>query len=633
MKISRDLQTFVILLLACSAFMPVYAQAGQDARPALYQAIDKNDVAGAKALIAGGVDVNAVYDRDTMLLWAIRKDRSEITKLIIQSPKIKLESRGVSYDDFGEWGRTALILAAHMGQTEIVGLLLKKGADVNARDNTDDSPQSRGNTALFKAVQRNHVEVARLILSHPKKVDINGRFTYGATVLMVAIDNGSLDMVKLLVSNGAKINIPGHNGMSMLDGTIRNKNFDILEYLIAQGADINYINAGYTHLHAIIDSTKDNKPVTGHLKKFLSYKPNLNLESMKNGGEGFSALHKATSNGFVDYVEILLDSGANINIKSLATGGTPLHTAASWKYIGVTRYLIKRGADLEILDNKGFTPLSLAALGNRLQNVQALVEAGAKVNIRTTTGNMTPLIASASNIDPLKHSDSLDVMKYLLDRNADVNFQASDGKTALIAAAACSDSGQPQEKVKLLLGRGAKTDLANNSGETALMFAAGRGNDRTVKLLVEKGADVNLKNNAGESAMPYAQRSGNKDVMAYLESKGAKNEAPAVMKSIIVKDLVGTWQGFQDGLPQAIFKLTLNKDNTFDFVSRLTPEVLKTLPKGSMNPVIAAQKGTYTFNRDILILNLTGAAPVSRKWKLENKVLILDNIIRLKKIK
>ena len=57
------------------------------------------------------------------------------------------------------------------------------------------------------------------------------------------------------------------------------------------------------------------------------------------------------------------------------------------------------------------------------------------------------------------------------------------------------------------------------------------------------------------------------------------------------------------------------------------------MPKGSMNPVIAAQKGTYTVNNDVLILNLVGAAPVSRKWKLENKMLILDNIIRLKKVK
>ena len=144
---------------------------------------------------------------------------------------------------------------------------------------------------------------------------------------------------------------------------------------------------------------------------------------------------------------------------------------------------------------------------------------------------------------------------------------------------------------------------------------------------------MNLKNGAGETAMSYPQRSGSSAIIALMESKGAKPDAPVVLKNIVVKELVGTWEGYQDGMPQAIFKLTLNKNNTFDFVSRLTPALLKTLPKGSVNPVIAAQKGTYTFNHDILILNLAGAAPVSRKWKLEKKMLILDDIIRLKKIK
>ena len=629
MKVYRFIQASVLLLLACSAVMPLYAQAGQDIKPALYLAIDKNDIAGAKAAIDSGADVNAVYDQDIMLCWAIRKERPEIAKLIIQSPKIKLENRGVRYDDFGEWGRTALILAAHMGQTEIVSLLLQKGADVNARDNTDEYPQSRGITAFVRAVGRNHIDVVRLILSQPKKIDINGKFMQGATVLCIAIENDNLDMVKLLVSNGAKINMPGKTGTFMLEGTLDNKNFAILEYLIAKGADVNYKLDGGTFLLSIVGTTKNRKPRVEYLKKFLTYKPDIN--HMAAGS--FSALHRATMAGFVEYMEILLDNGANIDIKSLETGGTPLHTAANRKFIDATRYLIKRGANLEILDNEGFTPLSVAAHEYILQNVQALVEAGAKINVKTTTDNMTPLIAATMNINPLNHGDSMDVMKYLLDKKADVNFPAADGKTALMTAAASSNNGQAEEKVDLLLSRGAKTDIVNNHGETALMFAAGRGNNKVVELLLEKGANVQLKNDAGETAMSYAKRSGNNAIIALLESKGAKPDAPLVMKKVIVKELFGTWQGFQDGMPQALFKLVLNKEGTFDFVSRLTPEVLKQFPKGAMNPVIAAQKGTYTVNNDVLILDLVGAAPVSRKWKLENKVLILDDIIRLKKIK
>jgi len=65
----------------------------------------------------------------------------------------------------------------------------------------------------------------------------------------------------------------------------------------------------------------------------------------------------------------------------------------------------------------------------------------------------------------------------------------------------------------------------------------------------------------------------------------------------------------------------------------LTPEALKRIPKGSMNPVITTQKGAYVLNDDTMIWNLVGAPPTSMKWKLEHGILILDDKIRLKKVK
>jgi hypothetical protein len=131
--------------------------------------------------------------------------------------------------------------------------------------------------------------------------------------------------------------------------------------------------------------------------------------------------------------------------------------------------------------------------------------------------------------------------------------------------------------------------------------------------------------------MDYANRSGNQGCASLLKSKGVKAEGPIVHKSVIVPGLVGTWKGFQDGMPQALYTIVLNQDGTFDFNSRLTEKFLKNIPKGSMNPVIAAQKGRYTFNNDLMIWDLVGAPPTSMKWKLDNGMLILDNKIRLNK--
>jgi len=95
--------------------------------------------------------------------------------------------------------------------------------------------------------------------------------------------------------------------------------------------------------------------------------------------------------------------------------------------------------------------------------------------------------------------------------------------------------------------------------------------------------------------------------------------------------LSAKWQGFHDGLPQALYTVILNKNGTYDFNSSLTPEVLKQLPKGTVKATIAAHKGTYTINDDIMIWDINGAPPTSMKWKLENGMLIIDDKIRLKK--
>lgn len=632
MRIYRYFQTSVILLLACSVVLPIYAHAEEGPRPAIFKAIINDSIEKVQAAIDSGADMNATWKKETPLCFALSYGkRWEVAKVLIQSPRVNIDKRGTKVDGFGnEWERAPLLIAAENGQTEIVDLLLKKGADINARDRTNGSPLSQGNTALILAAAMNHLDTVQRLLAHTKKPDVLFREREGKTAFWFAVANENLEMVKLLYSHGSKVNLPDKTGASVLTTTVLHKQYDVLDFLIAKGADINMADhSGSTPLMAAIGFQGKNRPVVlKYLEKFLTFKPRVNHLAADD-----SALHLAAFFGFVDAVKLLLANGADINLQSRASGRTPLYVTAISKNIDTAKFLMKQGAKTEIADKAGYTPLTAAVIVVDPDMVRTLVEGGAVMDVRTAASNLTPLVMAASNPDPFKHKSYIKIMNILLDNKADIDFQASDGRTPLMAAAMCADQKQAYEKVSLLLDRGAKPDRVKHGGETALMLAAGRGNEKVVELLIEKGADVNLKNGAGESAMSYAKRSGSSAIIALLESKGAKPDAPVVLKNVMVKELVGTWEGHQDGMPQAIFKLALNKDNTFDFVSRLMPEVLKTLPKGSVNPVIAAQKGTYTVNNDVLILNLAGAAPVSRKWKLEKKMLILDDIIRLKKIK
>ncbi len=632
MRIYRSFQISVILLLACSAFMPLYAHAEDGPRPAIFTAIINDSIDKVQAVINSGADMNAVWKKETPLCFALSYGkRWEVAKVLIQSPRVDIDKRGTKVDGFGnEWERTPLLIAAENGQTEIVDLLLKKGADINARDRTNGAPLSQGNSALILAAAMNHLDTVQLLLAQSKKPNILFQEREGKTAFWFAVENENLEMVKLLYSHGSKVNLPDKTGASVLTTTVLHKKYDVLDFLVSKGADINKAdNKGYSPLMAAISwKNKNQGVVLKYLEKFLTFKPRVNHLSADD-----SAVHLAAFLGFVDAIGLLLDNGANVNLLSAANGRTPLYVAAASKNIAAAKYLMSRGAKTEIPDKAGYTPLTAAVIVVDPDMVRTLVEGGARMDVRSSANNLTPLVMAATNPDPFKHKNYIKIMKILLDSKADVNFQASDGRTALIAAAMNADQGQGSEKVALLLDANAKPDLVKHGGETALMVAAGRGNDKIVEILIDRGADVHMKNGAGETAMSYAKRSGSSAIIALLESKGAKPEASLVMKKVVIKELFGTWQGFQDGMPQALFKLVLNKDNTFDFVSRLTPEVMKGLPKGSVNPVIAAQKGTYTVNNDILVLNLVGAAPVSRKWKLENKILILDNIIRLKKIR
>lgn len=627
----------VVLLLVCGALSPVQAWIWDSSKPMpeLMKAVDKGDLDRARAAINNGDDVNAVYDRDTMLCWALRKKNPEIAKLLLQSPRLDVNKRGVSHDSFGEWERTPLILASHMGQADIVALMLQRGANVNARDRTDSVPEARGNTALIKAAQRDHTEVIRLLVTQGKGILVDAATKEGETPLSLVVGHEDLEAVKILHGHGARINHQNNAGGSMLVGTVLHKKYEVLEYLVASGADINLSNNhGQSPLmQAIPSASNEAKKTYNWVEKFLTYKPKLDFMQLKGEG-GYSAMHLAARFGFVDIGKLLLDNGANIDIKSLLTGGTPLHTAASANKVDFAKLLIKRKANLEIVDKLGSTPLLTAVMRVDPDMVEVLVDAGAAVNVKSTVNPLvSTMVYAAGNPNPFDHRKSIAIIKYLLDHKGDIDFPASNGNTPLMAAAQKSDHSDGYDRAALLIAKGAKLDQTNDKGETALMLAAGAGNEKLVKFLLEKGADPQKKNGAGETVMAYASRAGKSSSVSALEAKGMKPDAPIVRKTVVVDALVGTWQGFHDGLPQALYTVVLNKNGTFDFNSRLTPEALKNIPKGSMNPVIATQKGKYTINDNVMIWDLVGAPPTSMKWKLEKGMLIIDDKIRLKKTK
>lgn len=106
--------------------------------------------------------------------------------------------------------------------------------------------------------------------------------------------------------------------------------------------------------------------------------------------------------------------------------------------------------------------------------------------------------------------DTAELQK-LLNNKQDVNIQAKDGTTPLMAA--CK-SGK-LEAIKLLLKAGAKPDLRDEMGRSALMFAFKSGSKEAISLLLGAGAKLSVSDNSGKDPLNYAQEGKDKNIAFY----------------------------------------------------------------------------------------------------------------------
>ena len=86
-------------------------------------------------------------------------------------------------------------------------------------------------------------------------------------------------------------------------------------------------------------------------------------------------LHSASYNGHTEVVNLLIEKGADINVKDTSRGATPLHYASENGHTEVVNLLIEKGADIHVKDNSGNTPVHYA---RSTEVVNLLIEKGAK---------------------------------------------------------------------------------------------------------------------------------------------------------------------------------------------------------------------------------------------------------------
>ena len=201
--------------------------------------------------------------------------------------------------------------------------------------------------------------------------------------------------------------------------------------------------------------------------------------------DGASRLHRAAGTQTQHQIRELLERGADPNVRNFR-GETPLHRAAIRNPdLDVSRTLIGAGADVNAQDEKGATPLHSAAHNPSTGRAQLLIEAGADVGARDNSG-ATPLHHAAE-------SGREAMIVRLVEAGADPNARDQEGRTPLRIAV---EKGWP-EGSQTLLNHGADPNVPDNAGQIPLHVAYAAGRQDMVNRLLEAGANLEARDGTG----------------------------------------------------------------------------------------------------------------------------------------
>ena len=263
----------------------------------------------------------------------------------------------------------------------------------------------------------------------------------------------------------------------------------------------------------------------------------------------------AACEGDTSKVLALLEIGANVNYNTLYEGITPLMYAAQNGRLRTVEILIDSGANVNSIPNNGISALLGACVAGHVYIADTLILNGANVNTQNYNG-VSPLMYAAA-------FDDLVMVDMLLFYEAKTDLQDDDGNTALHYSVYFDNLSV----TKQLTRYGATIDQAENSGFTPLLIAAQNGhidhldwlikNDadiaartddsltalslaiinkqyETVNYLCDNGSNINASISKRLNELSLAQVSGEKDIASLLKEKGAeKNNKPWINKLII----------------------------------------------------------------------------------------------------
>ena len=484
----------------------------------LFQAINSKNSADVSSILSasGDIDINildnegysplhrAVYNSDINTINELLKVRN----INIDS---KLDMK-VSIDNWFLGGSTPMILAAFMGNADIVSLLLDNKANIRARDGVD------GAMAIHLAAANGRNDVIKVLLAKDPQL-VNIVDNRDNTPLHWAAMKDKKDTIELLMENGADIEAKDADGWTPLHYAAAFSSVDTVQTLVNLGADKeSKAKDGSNPMdYARQDDVKNYLAGNDNIKREDAEEENLEEETVL--ADNNTAEEEMAEEEIVEEEEMAEE---DVPDKSIQEGGDTyaknqeqqtldvkqleLLVAVKNNDIIALNNLIKEGVNPNFADENGYYPLHLAVINNSLDSVEALlsykdINKEAKLPYEATLdswylGGATPLIVAS-------YIGNADIVYTLINAGCDIKARDDiDGSMPIHVASANGND----DAVILLLEKD-KTlvnELDNNGGDTPLHWASMKDKPSTVALLLKYGADTKIKNSDGNTALHYA---------------------------------------------------------------------------------------------------------------------------------
>ena len=375
-----------------------------------------------KLLLAHGAAVNAKENGrgQTALMWAVSQGNPEVARILIEM--------GADIHARSTTGFTPLLFAARVGDLESTRLLVAKGANVNdavpnaskprpsmarrseAARSTFNGGKSRCTTydpictpiagpdgsALIIAVLRGHVDVAKLLLESGADPDADGGMGYTARHWAAGIWG-----TELVGANG--IAKGAVEEWDVLAGLPREAKLELIKALLTHGANP---NARLQRVPPRTGRTKERhwginrEEATPFLiaawsgdAVVMRMLADAGADPLLSTDENTTPLMTAASMGRVldenpvpeaevlEAVKLALALGNDINAAN-DLGNTALHAAAVNRYDAVVKFLVEKGARLDVANAEGHTPLMVAELQRQFAGKADVVQG------QTSTGDL-----------------------------------------------------------------------------------------------------------------------------------------------------------------------------------------------------------------------------------------------------